>query len=287
MTDVKFLAQKTRGFLTLRRHLRCSRVEIKHIHHNFAQPRISRVRRNVSGGKKPTWLCLQQDALAGTNQRPSSLRAIAAWGHRWQPLFIRISRDDHPARHSAAPSSPCSPTFDGRLARPLIARLGEKTARLDAHTWFNRFCRSHPHRRLAHSFPSRKQACLKRPSCRVRPTSRKPVPPPSTLPPAASPPKPLVTTAVAPSAPVKPKTEAKDKEPVAQDPAPEIQAGKPHVDVFYSQQDIKTLLVKADQLSGNGKYDDAIAYYKRVLRQDPQNAEANRGIRRAMQNRAQ
>ena len=55
----------------------------------------------------------------------------------------------------------------------------------------------------------------------------------------------------------------------------------------YSAEDIRILLEKADRLSGNGEYGRAIGYYNSVLRQDPRNVEAKRGLHRAEENRRQ
>ncbi len=67
-------------------------------------------------------------------------------------------------------------------------------------------------------------------------------------------------------------------------PPPESEPGE-HVGRGLSEEEIRLLLIKADKASGNGEYDKAITYYNYILRRDPRNAAAQRGLARAKQNR--
>ena len=60
-----------------------------------------------------------------------------------------------------------------------------------------------------------------------------------------------------------------------------------HSGVGYTPAELKKLVSKADQLAGNGNYDQAISFYEIVLRNDPKNADARRGLARARENKSQ
>ena len=60
-----------------------------------------------------------------------------------------------------------------------------------------------------------------------------------------------------------------------------------HGGIGYTQAELRNLVFKADHLAGNGEYDEAISLYEIVLRNDPKDAEAHRGLARARENKSE
>lgn len=77
-----------------------------------------------------------------------------------------------------------------------------------------------------------------------------------------------------------------NSKPVAQTAPPPPPADKPlKGGGGYTAEQLKAILDKADNLTANGKYDDAIRNYKVVLSSDPGNGRARAGLERANTNK--
>ena len=129
------------------------------------------------------------------------------------------------------------------------------------------------------------------------PPAARPVEAPASVatPPAASPAAESATPAPAKPAAAEKVREAAAKsaapaataKPAAKPPALEAQHEQPtHGGGGYTAEQLQAILDKADALSANGKYDDAIRNYNVVLASDPGNARARAGKERALSNKS-
>jgi len=117
-------------------------------------------------------------------------------------------------------------------------------------------------------------------------TDKTPAPPPPATPPATMPQPTQPAVAAKPAPPPKqnePSRTRANKEPAPEEPKP--QRGS-HA-VTFTPAEIDILIARADQDTGDGKFDKAIEEYNTVLNQDPSNALAKKGLAKAIHNKAQ